>query len=168
MTAEHRDAIIQRSCAYATGVDRRDWALYADCVTDPCEFDFSSWNSQQAMKIGSAEWARIVAGTNGTFDATQHMMSNHVITFTGPDDSGRDTALGVNELIAQHWFSAETMASFARPDEVSWCTLGGHYSNTYERCDDGIWRISRCRLDVRWTTGNPAVFNLASGRGASP
>jgi hypothetical protein len=157
-----RDAIIQRSFAYATGVDRRDWALYADCFTDPCEFDFSSWNQRPPTMIGPAVWAVNVAGTNGNFDATQHMMSNHVITFTGDDE-----AIGVNELIAQHWFSAESMATFERPDEVSWCILGGHYTNTYVRCSDGAWRITRCRLDVRYTTGNPGVFSLARGRRAS-
>ena len=155
-----RDAIIQRSFAYATGVDRRDWALYADCFTDPCEFDFSSWNQRPPSMISPAVWARNVAGTNGNFDATQHMMSNHVITFTGGDE-----AVGVNELIAQHWFSAESMTAFGLTDEVAWCTLGGHYTNHYRRTDDGAWRISRCRLDVRYTTGNPGVFSLARGRG---
>ncbi len=162
MNTTDRDAVIQRSFAYATGVDRRDWALYADCFTDPCEFDFSSWNSRPPSMIGAAEWAEIVRGTNGNFDATQHMMSNHVITFTSADE-----AVGVNELIAQHWFSASSMADFGRADEVSWCTLGGHYTNRYLRCPDGAWRIARCQLDVRWTTGNPDVFTLARGRRAS-
>ena len=157
-----RDAIIQRSFAYATGVDRRDWARYAECFTDPCEFDFSSWNNRPPTFIGPTRWATNVAGTNGNFDATQHMMSNHVITFSGPDE-----AVGVNELIAQHWFSADSMTAFGQPDEVSWCILGGHYTNTYLRCADGAWRISRCRLDVRYTTGNPDVFRFARGRQAS-
>ncbi len=156
------DAIIQRSFAYATGVDRRDWALYADCFTDPCEFDFSSWNQRPPTLIGPATWAANVAGTNGNFDATQHMMSNHVITFISDDE-----AIGVNELIAQHWFSTASMTTFGRADEVSWCILGGHYTNTYQRCPDRQWRIARCRLDVRYTTGNPGVFSLARGRGAS-
>jgi hypothetical protein len=163
MTTTDHDAIIQRSFAYAAGVDRRDWALYADCFTDPCQFDFSSWNQRPPSSIGAAAWAEIVRGTNGNFDATQHMMSNHVITFPTPDE-----AVAVNELIAQHWFSDETMAAFGHAGEVSWCTLGGHYTNTYQRCPDGTWRIARCQLDVRWTTGNAAVFSLARARGVGP
>ena len=37
-----RQAIVDVVVRYATGVDRRDWALYASCFTDPCEFDFSA------------------------------------------------------------------------------------------------------------------------------
>lgn len=41
---EDRQAVIDVVVQYATGVDRHDWALYASCFTDPCEFDVSSWS----------------------------------------------------------------------------------------------------------------------------
>jgi hypothetical protein len=49
--------------------------------------------------------------------------------------------------------------------------LGGFYTNTVVRTTDGqpdrehAWRISRCQLDVTWTTGDPSVFDLARSLG---
>ena len=153
-------AIVQLSYAYAAGIDHRDWALYRSIFTDTCEFDFSSWSGRPAAAIPADDWVAAVRGTNGSFDATQHLMSNHRIEAV--DD---DTAIGVNELQAQHYFTAESMASFGRPSEPAWCLLGGHYTNRYVRTDDG-WRIAACRLTVRWRTGDESIFPLARGRGA--
>ena len=153
-----REAIVDISIRYATGVDRRDWTLYASCFTDPCEFDFTSFGPRPVSTIGAHEWADNVRGVNGSFDATQHLMSNHVITFTSDD-----AAIGINELIAQHWFTPETMEALGHPGEVSWCTLGGHYTNRYVRTLDG-WKIARCELTVRWRTGNFGVFAVARAR----
>ncbi|CAB4898115.1 unannotated protein [freshwater metagenome] len=55
------------------------------------------------------------------------------------------------------------MAEFGLPDTMNWCELGGHYTNSMSRAD-GIWRISRCHLTVRWRTGNEGVFDLARKR----
>ncbi|MUH52747.1 MAG: hypothetical protein F2789_16240, partial [Actinobacteria bacterium] len=74
-----------------------------------------------------------------------------------------DHATCVVELRAQHWFSPITMAEFGLPDTMNWCELGGHYTNSMSRAD-GIWRISRCHLTVRWRTGNEGVFDLARKR----
>jgi hypothetical protein len=76
---------------------------------------------------------------------------------------------------AQHWFSAERLAELGQPWDPSgaprWCTLGGFYTNTLVRTTGGRddshdrWRISRCQLDVTWTTGDPTVFELARSLG---
>lgn len=156
--SEAREAIIGLTYRYATGVDRRDWALYADCFTDPCTFDFSSFSGTPPMEMTPSAFAERVRVTNGNFDATQHLMSNHVIT---PDGPGR--ALAVYELQAQHWFKPETMAELGHPGEVNWCILGGHYEA--EVIDQrGVWRYRSVRLTIRWTTGNPDVFPLARSR----
>jgi hypothetical protein len=163
------DAIVQLSYAYAAGIDHRDWALYRSIFTDSCEFDFSSWSGRPAAVLAADDWVAAVRSTNGSFDATQHLMSNHRIHLV--DDH---TAVGVNELQAQHFFTGETMAAFGRPAESVWCLLGGHYTNRYVRT--GLheptsdvwqgWRIAACRLTVRWRTGDESVFPLARSRGA--
>jgi SnoaL-like domain len=154
-----RQAVVDVVVRYATGVDRRDWTLYATCFTDPCLFDFSSWTGRPAERFAPAVWAERVAGTNGKFDATQHLSSNHVVTFDGPDN-----ATCISEMQAQHFFERSTMTALGQPDDaVNFCTLGGHYTNHLVRGDGG-WRIASCTLEVRWTTGNPAIFPLARSR----
>jgi SnoaL-like domain len=159
--AGDRHAVVDVVIAYATGVDRRDWERYRACFTDPCEIDFSSWSGRPAAWMAADDWVRRVRSTNGNFDATQHLSSNHVVTFTGDD-----AATCVSEMQAQHWFSAERLAALghASGGEAHWCTLGGHYTNHLVRAADG-WRIERCRLDVRWVTGDRSVFDIARSLG---
>ena len=156
--AADRAAILAVSISYAAGIDRRDWDRYRECFTDPCEFDFSSFSGSPATSMSNQAWADNVRSLNGNFDATQHIMTNHDIGFDGPD-----SATGVNELQAQHYFTADSMAAFGEPAEAAWCLLGGHYTNRYVR-DGGVWRITRCQLDVRWRSGDDRVFGFARSR----
>ena len=77
-----------------------------------------------------------------------------------------DTVIGTNEVQAQHWFCADSMALFGRAAEPAWCLLGGHYTNRYVRGAAG-WRIAACRLTVRWRTGDETIFAFARRRGAA-
>ena len=157
---EDRQAIVDVVVQYATGVDRRDWALYESCFTDPCEFDFSSWSGRPAATIPAGEWVRRVRSTNGNFDATQHLSTNHVVTF-----ETADAATCISAMHAQHWFSAERLREIGHDaDEPRWCTLGGHYTNSLVRTTSG-WRIASCRLTVTWVTGDRSVFEIARSLG---
>jgi hypothetical protein len=151
--------VIEVSYRYASGIDLRDWDLYRTCFTDPCTFDFSSFSGRPAASMPAQVWVDNVRSLNGNFDSTQHVMTNHSITFTDSDN-----AVCVTELRAQHWFSPTTMTQFGRTGEENWCELGGHYTNDLVR-DSDIWRISTCRLTVRWRLGNEAIFELARSRG---
>jgi 3-phenylpropionate/cinnamic acid dioxygenase small subunit len=153
------DAIIAVTYAYAAGIDRRDWEMYRNVFTDPCEFDFSSFNNAPKVTLTPDQWTVGVRSVNGNFDATQHQITNHVVQF-----DGESTATCVAELRAQHWFSPATMSEFGlSPDVVNWCEIGGHYTNSMQRVD-GIWKISRCHLTVRWQLGNDDVFERARRR----
>jgi hypothetical protein len=136
---------------YATGVDSRDWDLYASCFTDPCEFDFSSWSGTPASSMPRAAWVAAVRASLSGFDATQHISTNHVVTFS--DDVGNE-ATCVSYMQAQH---------FLADQPVTTCTLGGFYTNTLVRSDDE-WRISRCQLTVTWMTGDRELFAVARDR----
>jgi SnoaL-like domain len=150
--------LLQLSYRYAAGIDHRDWALYRSIFADMCTFDFSSWSGRPSAEMSADEWVQAVRSVNGNFDATQHIMTNH--RFESID---ADTVIGVNELQAQHWFTAVSMVSFGRAAEAAWCLLGGHYTNRYVRTDDG-WRIDSCQLDVRWRTGDESIFTFARRR----
>jgi hypothetical protein len=156
--ADDRQSIVDLSYAYAAGIDHRDWALYRSIFTDVCEYDFSSWSGRAATAMPAEDWVSAVRSVNGNFDATQHLMSNHRLQRVD-----HETIVGVNELQAQHWFDAESMATFGRTTEAAWCLLGGHYTNRYVRTSAG-WRIASCRLTVRWRTGDETIFALARQR----
>jgi hypothetical protein len=151
-------AIVQVSYRYAAGIDHRDWELYRAVFTDVCEFDFSSWSGAPAAVMPTDDWVAAARKVNGNFDATQHVMSNHLVEFVD-----NDTAIGTNEVQAQHWFSAPTMSGFGRPAKSAWCLLGGHFKNRYVR-DGAGWRISYCQLTVRWRMGDERIFALARDR----
>ena len=153
-------AIVDVSHCYAAGIDRRDWAMYAECFTDPCDFDFSSFSGRPAASLPRSVWVDNVRRTNGSFDATQHQMTNQMVTMETP---ARATC--ITELRAQHWFSPATMERLGHPGDVNFCELGGHYTNVLV-VDEGRWRITECRLTVRWQTGNMAIFDLARAIGA--
>jgi hypothetical protein len=155
-----RQAIVDVVIRYATGVDMRDWELYRTCFTDECEFDFSSWNGRPATSMPAEDWVDAVRATNGNFESTQHLSTNHVVRFHSDDE-----ATCVSYMQAQHWYSAERLASLGHPgDGARWCTLGGFYTNTLVRTGDG-WRIRRCELTVTWVTGDRSVFDIARSVG---
>ena len=153
-------AIVDVSHRYAAGIDRRDWEMYADCFTDLCEFDFSSFSGRPASVLPREAWVDNVRRTNGSFDATQHQMTNHMVTMLDSEN-----ATCITELRAQHWFAPQTMERLGQAGAVNFCELGGHYTNEIVR-QDGAWRITKCKLTVRWQTGSMAIFELARAIGA--
>ncbi len=81
---EDRALISERVIRYAMGVDRRDWAMFAECFTDPVHADFS------ASGVPAADFARddlveMVRVPLSGFTATQHLSPNHVIEFDEHD-----------------------------------------------------------------------------------
>jgi hypothetical protein len=104
-----------------------------------------------------------VRSVTGAFDATQHLMSNLRLDAAPDDLNGARVIIGTNEVQAQHWFDASTMADFDRAAEPAWCTLGGVFTNRYVQGDDG-WRIAACRFTLRWRTGDETLFALARQR----
>ena len=152
-----RAAISDVVIAYATGVDTRNWELYRSIFTDPCTFDFSSWNGRPAVSMPADDWVTGVRGTLSGFDATQHISSNHVITFERAEAAGDDRARCVSYMQAQH---------FLADQPVTCCTLGGYYTNDLVHTDDG-WKITRCQLTVTWSTGDRGLFGIARARWAA-
>jgi SnoaL-like domain len=148
---EDRAAISDVVVRYATGADTRDWELYATC-----EYDFSSFSGGGPNTMPVATWVNAVRATLTGFDATQHLSTNHVITFDADD---HDRATCVSQMHAQHWLSAATLGA----EVADWCTLGGHYTNSFRRID-GEWKIARCQLNVTWTTGNRSLFDVSRER----
>jgi 3-phenylpropionate/cinnamic acid dioxygenase small subunit len=144
-----RAAISDVQLRYATGVDTRDWPLYRSCFTDEIETDFTSPMGGEPRRLKADRWVETMRRTISGLAATQHMITNHVITIEG------DEATCVAYVQARHHLPNESGAS----DQ----TMFGYYTNRFVRTADG-WKIRACKLTVTWNTGNWHVFELARRR----
>jgi 3-phenylpropionate/cinnamic acid dioxygenase small subunit len=129
---------------YATGTDTRNWELFRTCFTDDLEVDFSSGFGLPVVRLKADEWVENTAPRMSALKATQHMITNHVITF---DDD--DHATCVAYVRARHHNPNSTGDS----DQ----TVYGFYTNRFERTSSG-WRIAKVKLTVSWMTGNFGLF----------
>jgi hypothetical protein len=143
-------AVAEACYGYATGIDRRDWAMYRSIFASEVTFDFSSYNGRAAQHIPADVW---VAGVQPLFTglaATQHSMTNPIAVIDG------DTAAITMYMQAHHVFDPADPASFF--------TIGGYYDNTLARNGDG-WLLTSVKLVVTWRTGNEAIMELARTAG---
>ena len=130
---------------YATGIDRRDWDLYRSIFADEVEIDFSTWSGTRSV-MQADEWVASVRNTLACFDATQHNLTNHVITLDG------DSATAVAHMVALHQFEGELQQ------------LGGFYTDRLVRVGNG-WKIVACCLVITWEQGDRGLFARAQARG---
>ena len=123
------------------GVDRRDWAMFASCFTNPVYADFSG-GGIPAATISRADLVALVSTTVSGFTATQHISPNHVIEFDA-SDPGR--AICHCYMYAQHLLTGSENGEFY--------LLRGSYTNHMLRTADG-WRIERIIQRRSWEYGH--------------
>jgi len=144
-----RAAISDVQLRYATGVDMRDWPLFRSCFTDEIETESSSAVGSPPQRIKADEWVERVRRTLNGMEATQHMITNQVITLNG------DEATCVAYVQARHHLPNETGGS----DQVMY----GYYTNRFVRTTEG-WKIRARKLTVLWNEGNMEIFEVARRR----
>jgi hypothetical protein len=107
---------------YATGIDRRDWALFRTCWTDDVVADYvgvDRWTSADDITA-------FMEASHAEMGHTMHQLSNLAITVDG------DTAT------ARSYVDAVLMA----PDGQSGLNPLGFYDDELVRTADG-WRIAK-------------------------
>jgi len=123
--------------------DRRQWDALAEVFADKVMLDYTSLSGGVPGQVGRDElvgsWQQLI----GAMTATQHLLSNHLVTVNGD----------VAECTAQ--FQATHLANMA-PDEDRW-VLGGHYWFGMIRVS-GQWQISALTMTVSWSSGNQAIL----------
>jgi SnoaL-like domain len=134
---------------YATAVDTRDWPLFRSCFTDEIETDFSSPDGSPPPRTKADDWVEVVRRTIDGMQATQHLITNQVITLDG------DQATCAAYVQARHHLPNETGGS----DQIT----HGYYTNRFVRTAGG-WKIRARRLTVLWNEGNMDIFDLARRR----
>ncbi len=135
-----RHAIVDALTRYATALDSRDWPLLRRVFTPDATADYGGYGGSIQ---GHAAIEDAVRAALEHLDASQHVVTNHVVEVTG------DTATSTCYLVATHYRrGVEGGGTY---------TVGGTYHDTLARMDDG-WRITARRLEVTWTDGNRAIF----------
>jgi 3-phenylpropionate/cinnamic acid dioxygenase small subunit len=123
---------------YATGIDRRDWALFRTCFTDDCEADYGDigvWHGADAI----TEW---MTQSHAPMGHTMHRITNQAITSQG------------DGAVARSYVDAVLMSA----DNTTSFRAIGYYDDELVRTDDG-WKIATRRY---------TMVNLQSNVGQAP
>jgi hypothetical protein len=144
-------AVAETVYRYATGVDRRDWALYRSLFTDTVAIDFSSFDPKLPPRVLPADdWVAGIVPLFTGLAATHHSMTNPLAEVDG------DAAKITMYVQAHHVHDPV--------DPASWYTVGGYYDDDLVRVDDR-WLLSGVRLTITWQAGEPAIMELARAAG---
>lgn len=133
-----RNDIIQLINLYGLAMDTQRWDLFDRIFTEDVDADYgptSHWTDRASFKRDFGTFHEL-------FDATQHVMTNHLVTVD------RDRAWS-------HTYGAWRLIRHAAGDPPVWDGTG-YYDDTWVRTQSG-WRISRRTIGVIYWTGNPRV-----------
>lgn len=145
-----RAAISDTVIRYCLSVDRRDWAMFTRCFTDPVLTDY-----QDGSPTGTLPRDALVAVVSEALDGfslTQHLSTNHVIEFDPVDP---DRAVCISAMHAQHLLPGSPNGDFY--------LLRALYTNHMRRTDHG-WCIEGIDTDRRWEEGNLSAVQEAIQR----
>ena len=149
---EDRVAVLETVYKYALGIDTRDWGLYRYIFTDEIEVDFSSYNGRQGGRLKGEDWVEMLKPLFSGLAATQHIMTNPIVTF---DDEGATCRIYMQ---AEHFLDAH--------DGSTSYAIGGYYTDRLV-IQDNRWLISSVTLTVLWRRGDPEIMVKAFKKGAS-
>lgn len=127
---------------YASGIDRRDWALFRSAFADEAKVDYGpfmgSWTSGD-------DFTAFMRESHSPAGLSVHRMTNIVITGTNPL-----TARTYGDALLQH-----------RDDTATVDHSAGYYDDEFVRTEDGLKIASRTTVAVvmERLTGNLAPGN---------
>jgi hypothetical protein len=149
-SVEDRVAVLETVYKYAQGIDTRDWGLYRSIFTDEIEVDFSSYNGQHGGRLKADDWVERLQPLFSGLAATQHILTNPIVTF---DKEGATCRIYMQ---AEHFLDAcDGTTSYA---------IGGYYTDRLVR-QNNQWFISSVTLTVLWRRGDPEIMVKALEKG---
>lgn len=149
---DERISVAQTVYKYATAIDTRDWDLYRSLFTDEVEMDFESWNKVPRHRIRADELKENIRGFFAGLDATQHSMSNPIVTIDG------NRARCVVYMQAEHFLDDQ------QPSRRY--VIGGYYTDDLVRVG-ADWKIVSVKLTAFWTEGDISFMADAVERGVA-
>ena len=153
-SADDKLAVAETIYRYAVGIDTRDFTLYRSIFADEVSIDFTSYSGGQATTMTGDQWLGGVMPLFSGLAATQHSMTNPMVSVDGDDATCR------MYMQAHHVYDPT--------DRASWFTIGGYYDDTLVRSPHGPagWLITGVTLTVLWRAGDPAIMDAARRRNA--
>lgn len=150
---EDRVAIVEVCTRMAWHTDQREWDRLAEVFAERVRLDYTSLHGGEPADLTLAQiveaWSSLLSG----FDATQHLIANHLVTVEG------DTAVCTASFQATH--------RLTNPFGSPLWTLGGTYRVDLIRTDNG-WRIGGLVMTVAWADGNKDLLTLAAAKKGNP
>jgi hypothetical protein len=133
-----REDIVQLINLYGFAMDTQRWELFDRIFTDDVDADYgptSHWTDRERFKSDFGSF-------HALFDATQHVMTNHLVTADG-------------DRAHAHTYGSWRLVRHAAGDPPVWDGTGW-YDDELVRTGSG-WRIARRVCRVVFWTGNPRV-----------
>ena len=133
-----REDIIELINLYGFAMDTQRWDLFDGIFTEDCDADYgptSHWTNRAQFKADFGSFHEL-------FDATQHVMTNHLVQVDG-------------DRASSHTYGAWRLIRHAAGDPPVWDGTGW-YDDQWVRTGEG-WRIVKRVCGVVYWTGNPRV-----------
>ncbi|MFC9929203.1 nuclear transport factor 2 family protein [Streptomyces sp. NPDC127190] len=148
---DDRYAIIETCDRMGWHTDRHEWDEVTDLFTDKVLLDYTSLLGGEPSTVSAKELVGSWIAVLGGYDASQHLMTNHLVTLKG------DTAECTASFQATH-----------RLDNLMGSPLwrvGGTYRFHLVRSADR-WKIDELAMTVLWAEGNKNIADIAAARQA--
>lgn len=129
-----RLAIMDVMTAYTRAIDTREWDRLDDVFTDGAVIDYTAVGGIRETFPAIKAW---LAMALGSFDVSQHIITNHEITITG------DTA-------ATRVYVFNPMGKKRADGELALFFMGGYYVDRWVRTAAG-WRITARTEELSWS-----------------
>ena len=133
-----REDIIERINLYGFAMDTQRWDLFDRIFTEDCDADYgetSHWTDRESFKADFGSFHEL-------FDATQHVMTNHLVEVNG-------------DRASAHTYGSWRLVRHGAGDPPVWDGTG-YYDDRLVRTEGG-WRIDQRVCRVVFWTGNPRV-----------
>lgn len=148
--AVDRAAITNTVNQYFQYIDRREWETLRSCFAEgELAIDFTAMFGGEPTSPTADEQVELSRRMSSGFDATQHMVSSHVVTIEG-DEATCDTSIQVTMYLSND-----------RGDDF-WDGAGFVGFDLVR--EDGDWSIAGITMTGLWAEGNGELFELATGR----
>ncbi|MBE1531874.1 nuclear transport factor 2 family protein [Actinomadura algeriensis] len=141
--------IIETCTRMAWHADQREWDRLETVFAEKVTLDYTSLNGGEPAVLTPRRIVEAWSATLGGFDATQHLITNHLV------DADGDRAVCTAAFQATH--------RLANPHGSPLWTLGGTYRFDLVRTADG-WRIAGVVMTATWADGNQNLPALAAAR----
>jgi hypothetical protein len=146
-----RDLIIDTTTRVAWYADQRRWDDIPGLFAEKVILDYTSLTGGEPATVTPTDIAASWQASLGGLDATQHLVSNHLVELAQDGASAIATA----QFLATHLLANQQGGP-------TW-SLGGHYHWTLRRVNDA-WKIESMTMTATWASGNQQIMALAADR----